>query len=722
MSRTVGLSILLLVSACTTPNLNSMADLSHLDGFEGGDGAIHGDGDVQVGDGGADLAIPPGDLAHGAVSVGMSSVTVDRANGVVANGTDYATITVQLSDAAGNPIWGETVSLLVTGDGNTVTPTSGGTDTAGVFTATLASTHVETKTVTAQVGSTTLSQMPTVDFSPSNADKLVFLVQPVDTLANMAIQPSVQVQILDVNGNPVDSATNSVTMEIDTNPGSSTLGGSLSVQAINGVATFTDLTLNKKGDGYTLKATSGVLQFAVSDAFSIQGVAEFADMTISVSPKTVVANSLATTTITVTVYDSSFSPVPDQPVNVWSSGDDNTFSSTLDNTDVNGVVTFTLASGTPELKFVTAEAASIYLTTPVTFTPVGNPACAHGSAISNFGTLTAPMGANSIATGFLDASGSLDLVVASGSSSKASVFLGNGDGSFHSAVSYTVGSAPVAIAVGDFDGDGFGDVVTANSSANNVSVLLNTGVGTGVLGTAVNYAVGLNPQALLVAELDGVNGPDIVTVNHGANTISVLLNNGDGTFATQVPYATDGGPSAITSGDENGDGSIDLLIANNGGNTVSVYTNDGSGIFTLSHSPIVTSAPSSVTTGDFNGDGKLDFVTGNTNTELGFFANDSGSFATQSSSTTGAAVKQVATGDADRDGKLDLFATLASSNSLWVFPGVGDGTFATARSYPIGATPDSLVVDDFDGDGLQDAACTDGNTTVTVMRNTGCNP
>ena len=46
----------------------------------------------------------------------------------------------------------------------------------------------------------------------------------------------------------------SVTIALANNPGGSTLGGTLTVPAVNGVATFSGLTLNKAGTGYTLKA------------------------------------------------------------------------------------------------------------------------------------------------------------------------------------------------------------------------------------------------------------------------------------------------------------------------------------------------------------------------------------------------------------------------------------------------------------------------------------
>ncbi len=62
----------------------------------------------------------------------------------------------------------------------------------------------------------------------------------------------------DQYGNPTP-LTGSVAVAIAANPGGSTLGGTTPVTASGGVATFSDLTLNKVGNGYTLQATAGAL-------------------------------------------------------------------------------------------------------------------------------------------------------------------------------------------------------------------------------------------------------------------------------------------------------------------------------------------------------------------------------------------------------------------------------------------------------------------------------
>src|SRR5437660_11410120 len=49
---------------------------------------------------------------------------------------------------------------------------------------------------------------------------------------------------------------------------------------------------------------------------------------------------------------------------------------------------------------------------------------------------------------------------------------------FQSAVSYTVGTNPVAAEAADFNGDGKVDIAVINSGSNNVSILLGNGDGT----------------------------------------------------------------------------------------------------------------------------------------------------------------------------------------------------------------------------------------------------
>src|SRR5207249_4068684 len=80
--------------------------------------------------------------------------------------------------------------------------------------------------------------------------------------------PAVQITALDPAGNPVPSFTGSVTVALGNNPGGSTLGGTTTVAAVGGVATFVDLSLNKTGTAYWLTATATGLN-ATSSGFNI---------------------------------------------------------------------------------------------------------------------------------------------------------------------------------------------------------------------------------------------------------------------------------------------------------------------------------------------------------------------------------------------------------------------------------------------------------------------
>jgi hypothetical protein len=57
------------------------------------------------------------------------------------------------------------------------------------------------------------------------------------------------------------------------------------------------------------------------------------------------------------------------------------------------------------------------------------------------------------------------------------VLLGNGRGSFSAHHDFAVGVGPVWVAVADFNGDGNMDVVTADYTAETVSILLGDGNG-----------------------------------------------------------------------------------------------------------------------------------------------------------------------------------------------------------------------------------------------------
>ena len=134
--------------------------------------------------------------------------------------------------------------------------------------------------------------------------------QPAGAAVNAAITsdfPSpggpVKVEVLDGSGHLVTSSTAAVTVAIGSNPnpGSASLSGTLTVNASGGVASFSDLSINQPGDGYTLTATSpGINPAPPSSPFKIWVSAQPCTAPCSAS------SSTATTTATVTTT----SPIP----------------------------------------------------------------------------------------------------------------------------------------------------------------------------------------------------------------------------------------------------------------------------------------------------------------------------------------------------------------------------------------------------------------------------
>src|SRR5213078_4290574 len=140
------------------------------------------------------------------------------------------------------------------------------------------------------------------DITPGTATQLAFIVQPSNTVAGAAINPAVQVTALDPAGNPVPSFTGTVTVALGANPGGATLGGTTTVAAVNGVASFSPLTLDKTGTGYVLTATATGLTPATSSGFTITP-GSATQLVFGTQPSTTVANRHITPAVKVRALD-----------------------------------------------------------------------------------------------------------------------------------------------------------------------------------------------------------------------------------------------------------------------------------------------------------------------------------------------------------------------------------------------------------------------------------
>jgi len=351
--------------------------------------------------------------------------------------------------------------------------------------------------------------------------------------------------------------------------------------------------------------------------------------------------------------------------------------------------------------------------------------------------------ATSIATGDVNGDGKLDLIVTSSltaSNGTINVLLGNGDGTFQGQVSYTSGGDnPSALAVADVNGDGKLDVVVANQCGlgnsagcgwpGTIGVLLGNGDGT--FQAAQTYSTGLcAPDSVVVADLNGDGKVDVLFDGAFSSCNASFMHGvGDGSF--QAPTQVLAASGYVTGGDVNGDGKIDIVVVTPGvpnattsaAGTLNVLLGNGSGSFTLSQSTAVpVNAP--VVLADVNGDGKLDFVAGAScngcyNSGVGIFlGNGDGTFqSAQMFDSTGEENATVAVADLNGDGKLDIAAAspcgvtndLCSEGSVGVLVGNGDGTFRAPTPYQVAELQYATyaATADLDGDGKLDLVFAD---------------
>jgi plastocyanin len=99
--------------------------------------------------------------------------------------------------------------------------------------------------------------------------QLAFTAQPGTGTAGQALAPPVEVSVLDASANLVPGARNAVTVSLEPNPGGASLSGSVTANAVNGVASFSDLAVSKAGTDYTLIASAPGLTDATSTSFDV---------------------------------------------------------------------------------------------------------------------------------------------------------------------------------------------------------------------------------------------------------------------------------------------------------------------------------------------------------------------------------------------------------------------------------------------------------------------
>ena len=225
-----------------------------------------------------------------------------------------------------------------------------------------------------------------------------------------------------------------------------------------------------------------------------------------------------------------------------------------------------------------------------------------------------------IAIGDLDGDGKPDLVSANCGSNTISVLRNTSLSDsikFAERVDFATGGSPYHVVIGDLDGDGKYDLVVVNFTGNTVSLYRNMSVSGSIsLAEKVDLNTNGNPFGVAIGDLNGDGYPDLAVANAGNKTVSVFRNRGisgnftKSSFDTKVDFAIGNyfwGYVAI--GDLNGDCKPDLVVVNDGSGSISVLQN------TIPMVGTPPAAPQSLTATASNGQVTLKW---NKNTEADF--------------------------------------------------------------------------------------------------------
>jgi subtilisin-like proprotein convertase family protein len=289
-----------------------------------------------------------------------------------------------------------------------------------------------------------------------------------------------------------------------------------------------------------------------------------------------------------------------------------------------------------------------------------------------------------------------------------------------SPTNFAAGMNPTNLAVADFNNDTKPDLAVTNQVSNDVSVLL--GNGDGSFGAQTLVSVGSSPYAIVAGKFNADNNWDLAVTNSGSNNVSILLGSGNGTFSAAANFFAGSSPISIATGDFNNDAKADLAVANFGGffsGSVSVLLGTGTGAFAAGTSVRTRTQPAFVAVARFNGDANDDIVVANFGSDSvsTYFGNGAGQFQLSQNLATGAGPVSVEVADLGTDGILDIAIANYNADSITTCGGSAAGVFSCSSPTSAGgANPVSITAADFVGSGTKTlATALSGSNLIRVL-------
>ncbi len=434
-----------------------------------------------------------------------------------------APIRIRVNAVDGLGVSGVPVDFAVTQGGGSVTPLSAVTDANGEAVATwTAGATAGAAVLRASIAGNTIGVNVNGNQLSAAATSLQFTASPANFTAGDTIPPF-NVLVLDATGDTVAGFGGTVTLGLTGGTGTANLVGTVARAAVNGVASFSGLTIDRAGTGFRLVAAVTGVPSAQSATFNVAAAPPRFVTVIAGGGQTAPASTVLPDSVRVRVTDAFGLPVPGVNVTFTVTSGGGSLAPTARVTDASGTAatSWTLgASGAQQISAAVAGLNPLPITASI-FVPNGNPTLfvGTGSVSTTVGgsrsipifvnpAATSPVVAQLVVRDTLIADWLVDSVVFSvGATLRSPSVIGRGRGSTYAVVTSAIGtdsllvtvdSASVTLRSFQFRTTSIGDTLRTN-------VRLSEPAPPGGLTAVVRSA---DPTKVLIAPWSGLGIPD----------------------------------------------------------------------------------------------------------------------------------------------------------------------------------------------------------------------